>query len=55
MILLFIIGLIFGYLAMYLFAPEKKIIIKYPTLQNIGKVTYVDGNGVHYKYKKVPL
>jgi hypothetical protein len=47
------IGLFFGVLVIYALTPPPKVIIKHPTLDNAGKVIYVDNSGVCYKYKKV--
>ena len=51
----FILALFVGILTMYIFAPEPHIIIKYPTLENAGKVIYKDGNDVCYRYKKMEI
>jgi hypothetical protein len=47
-----VLGLFFGVMFMYILAPSPKIILKEPTLENCGKVTYIDNDGVCYKYKK---
>lgn len=47
----FFVSLGIGIFITYIAAPQSKVIYKYPTLQNAGKVTYVDDAGVCYKYK----
>ena len=32
-----------------------KIVIKYPTPQNAGKITYIDDGGVCYRYKALEV
>jgi len=48
--LYFLIALCVGLLYTYISAPIPKIVIKYPTPFNAGKITYADQNGVCYKY-----
>lgn len=50
------IGFIIGFLITYAMAASPKIIIKYPTTENIGKTTYIDERGYCYKYfiKNIP-
>ncbi len=50
-----IIGMFIGFMLIYMFAPCSKVIIKYPTLKNIDKTSYVDNNNVHYRYRKVMI
>ena len=47
----FICGLVFGIIGIYFMKPQETIIYKYPTPDNMGKLTYKDKNGVCYKYK----
>ncbi len=49
-IILVIIGLIIGFSTIYFTASKSKIIVKYPTLDNIKDTTYIDENGQCYKY-----
>ena len=49
------IAFAFGVFISYIFTPNPKIVIKYPTPQNAGKVTYVDDAGVCYRYKAVEV
>ena len=51
----FFIGLFLGLYYVYITAPEPKVVIKYPTPENAGKVTYMDDNNVCYKYKIVEV
>lgn len=48
-LLAFSIGLLFTYLT----AHTDKIVIKYPTVKNAGKITYKDDAGTCYKYKVI--
>ena len=46
----FFISLFIGFLVAYSIMPQPKIIVKYPTPENAGKVIYMDNKGVCYKY-----
>ena len=54
-LLYLVIGMFVGYMLVYMLAPCPKIVVKHPTLKNIGKTTYIDNNNVHYRYKKINL
>ena len=45
-----LLGLVLGFLIVYLTSPKPKVVIKYPTIENIGTTTYVDEKGQCYKY-----
>lgn len=47
----FFIALAIGLFFTYIFSPPKKIIIKWPTPENVGKVIYKDDAESCYKYK----
>jgi hypothetical protein len=47
----FFIALAIGMFLTYIYAPPKKIIIKWPTPENAGKLTYKDNAESCYKYK----
>jgi hypothetical protein len=47
----FFIALAIGLFFTYIFSPPKKIIIKWPTPQNAGKIIYKDSAESCYKYK----
>jgi hypothetical protein len=47
----FFIALAIGLFFTYIFAPKKKIIIKWPTPENAGKLIYKDYSELCYKYK----
>ena len=49
----FIISFGIGVFLSYIFKPEPKIVIQYPTPENAGKITYVDDAGVCYRYKAI--
>lgn len=48
--LYFLVSFCIGIFVVYLSTPKPKIIIKYPTPQNAGKIIYKDNSGVCYKY-----
>lgn len=45
-----ILGLLIGFLIIYVTTPAPKVILKYPTIENIQDTTYIDENGQCYKY-----
>ena len=45
-----ILGLMIGFLIIYITSPSSKIIVKYPTIENIHNTTYIDEKGQCYKY-----
>ena len=47
----FFIAFAIGIFLTYIYSPPKKIIIKWPTPENAGKVVYKDHADVCYKYK----
>ncbi len=47
----FFIALGVGLFISYIYAPPKRIVIKWPTPENAGKVIYKDEADVCYKYK----
>ena len=47
--LAFFIALSVGLLFSYIFKRQKKIVIKWPTPDNVGKITYKENNSC-YKY-----
>lgn len=47
----FFIAFFIGMLITYVTAPIPKVIIKYPTPENAGKIIYRDNADVCYKYK----
>ena len=51
----FWIALGIGMLVAYVMAPLPKLVYKYPTPENAGKITYADKNGVCYRYKAIPV
>ena len=48
--LYFFISFCIGMFFVYISTPKPKVIIKYPTPENAGKVIYKDNSGVCYKY-----
>lgn len=51
-ILLLFSSLICGVLYSYI-TTKVETVLKYPTLENINNITYIDDSGVCYKYKAV--
>lgn len=49
-ILYIILGLLLGFFIIYATSSPPAYILKYPTIDNIKNTTYVDENGVCYKY-----
>ena len=49
-LLIVLFGICIGFFITYLTAPEPRVVIKYPTIDNIQSTTYVDENGQCYKY-----
>ena len=47
----FLISFAIGIFLTYVFTPPPKIVVKYPTPYNAGKITYKDDNNVCYRYK----
>ena len=47
---LFIISLYVGLFFCYILTPEPRIVIKYPTPDNINDVIYIDNSDNCYKY-----
>jgi hypothetical protein len=47
----FFIALAIGLFFTYIYSPPKKIIIKWPTPENAGKLVYRDHADSCYKYK----
>jgi len=45
-----LLGLFVGFFLVYVSSPSPKIILKYPTLENINSTTYVDESGKCYRY-----
>lgn len=45
-----IIGIIIGFSLLRMFAINRPIFYKWPSPDNMGKVTYKDKNGVCYEY-----
>ena len=48
--LFMILGLCFGIFIIYVTSAPPKVVLKYPTIDNIEDTTYVDENGQCYKY-----
>lgn len=50
------VGLFLGLFLVYIITPPPRVILKYPTLENIQNTTYVDETGQCYRYyaKEIP-
>lgn len=51
----FFISLFIGFFLVYITSPKPKVIVKYPTVKNAGKILYKDDSGVCYKYRAVEV
>lgn len=49
-ILCIVIGLLLGFYIAYMILPSRRVIIKYPNTENVHNTTYIDENGLCYKY-----
>ena len=49
----FLIFLCIGFLIVYSLSPKSKVVVKSPTLENVGKILYRDDNDICYKYEKI--
>jgi hypothetical protein len=47
----FLIAFAFGILYVYISRPETKVVVKFPSPYNAGRVTYRDQAGACYKFK----
>ena len=47
----FLVAFVVGMVYVYLNVPKPKVVIKYPTPYNSGKLTYMDLSGNCYKFK----
>ena len=45
-----LMGLFLGMFFVYILKPVPNVLYKYPTIENAGKITYMDRNGVCFKY-----
>jgi len=52
---IFIITFIISLVVVYYFQPESRIVYKFPTPDNAGKLTYQDSNKNCYKYEAVEV
>lgn len=51
----FLVSFAIGIIYLKVTADKPKIVYKYPTPHNAGKITYVDDAGVCYKYNAIPV
>ena len=49
------LGLFIGFFIIYVTSPKPKVILKFPTIDNIQNTTYVDESGQCYKYYAVEI
>ena len=47
----FVAALVVGLLYTYISSPKRTVIVRYPTPENAGKVTYKDEADACYQYK----
>ena len=50
LILPLVCGIVLGIVGIYFIKPEATVVYKYPTPDNVGKLTYKNKNDVCYKY-----
>jgi len=50
-----LLGLFLGFFIVYMITPPPKVILKYPTIENIQNTTYIDEKGQCYKYYAVEV
>jgi hypothetical protein len=50
-----VLGLFLGFFIIYVTTPPPRVVLKYPTIENIQNTTYVDENGQCYKYYAVEI
>ena len=48
----FIVSFFIGTMIIYIIHPKPKVVIKYPSIENIYKTVYKDDNGTCYNYEK---
>ena len=53
--LYFILAFILGLLYFYLMSGLKSVVFTNPTRYNADKITYIDDNNVHYKYRVIDV
>ncbi len=46
-----ILGAFIGFMVSYITSPKPEVIVKEPTLDNAGKVTYLDEKNMCYRYR----
>ena len=51
----FLITFIISLVIVYLVQPDSKVVYKFPTPENSGKLTYQDSNKNCYKYEAVEV
>ena len=47
----FLVSLCVGIFISYIFRKEPRVVVKHPTPENAGKITYVDDAGICYRYR----
>lgn len=51
--MIFFVTILVGFCIVYITRPEPELIIKLPDKNNASDITYIDDNGVCYKYEPV--
>ena len=46
----FLAGLFIGFFFVYVLKPTAVVVVKYPNLDNVGKIIYRDRNGTCFQY-----
>jgi hypothetical protein len=47
----FVLGLTIGLFIVYVLKPAPVVVVRYPNIDNVGKVVYRDRNGTCFKYE----
>lgn len=47
----FLFGLAAGVFVVYILKPSAVVIVRYPNIDNVGKVVYKDRNGTCFRYE----
>lgn len=55
LIIYFLVSFLISSLYIYLSMDKPTMIVKYPTIENQGKVKYIDKAGMCYKYRLVEV
>jgi hypothetical protein len=46
----FLVGLFVGFFFIYILKPSAVVVVRYPNMDNVGKIIYRDRNGTCFQY-----